>query len=154
MLLHLVCVFVIGIPLILGYFGNRNSRVSPVTNENTKPAVVANDMIEVSKKSEEQPDSKPALSDEKDGISITVEIEKNEKAQTSFLLNMNNHAYDLSMMDIGGLSHLNDIPASSYELIDSQIGGHHAKARITFPTSATGELHIGLNEEISFYFTL
>lgn len=145
MLLHLVCVFAIGIPLVIAYLGNRdndNKNRIPAVNESTRNQEITSE------------DVSSTLSDEQDGVSIEVEIEESGPSQTSFILNLNNHAYDLSTMDIKGLSHLNNVQASSYELVDSQTGGHHAKARITFPTAPAGELHIGLNEEISFYFNL
>lgn len=154
MLLHLVCVFAIGIPLVLGYLGSRNNR------EDT----VADSPAPQNEESVTQPSLPWTLTDEKDGVSIVISeytvtnVEYPGPSTSSFILTLNNHSYDLSTMDIGGLSHLNDVPASAYELIDSQIGGHHAKARITFPTEGKavgrGKLHIGLNEELYFDFTL
>lgn len=160
MLLHLVCVFAIGIPLVLGYLGNRNARENPVTDEKTGNVVARNISEEIVK----EPRQGVVLSDEKDGVSIVISeytvtnVEYSGPSTSSFILTLNNHSYDLSTMDIGGLSHLNDVPASAYELIDNQIGGHHIEARITFPTGGKavgrGKLHIGLNEELYFDFTL
>ena len=146
MLPHLICLIPIVLLVVFGYLNK------PSENSDSSRNSVSNDVPVIQES--QASSASPILTDEENGVSIAIEIEQSTSKSASFILNLNNHAYDLSTMDIGGLSHLNNVPASSYELIDSQVGGHHAKARITFPTAPTGELHIGLNEELSFYFML
>ena len=127
MLLHLVCLVPILLLVIFGYVNGRSA------NDNPVPSTSSNDS-EIAIPMESSLPSTPTLADEKDGVAVTVELEQSAPDSASFIIDLNNHAYDLSSMDIGGLSHLNNVASSSYELIDAQAGGHHSKVSITFPT--------------------
>lgn len=96
----------------------------------------------------------PALESEKNGITVTVENVRKTDGQTSIALTIDNHLYDVSQMDVAGLSSLNGEKSVDYQVLEITMGGHHVKADIVFPGEASGNLVIGLKPDLSFDFQI
>src|SRR3989338_785895 len=97
MLPHLICLIPIVLLVVFGYLNK------PSENSDSSRNSVSNDVPVIQES--QASSASPILTDEENGVSIAIEIEQSTSKSASFILNLNNHAYDLSTMDIGGLSH-------------------------------------------------
>lgn len=94
------------------------------------------------------------LTDTKDGIEATISNVRTDGTNTALDITFSNHVYDITSMDVVGLSSLNGVAPTDYIIGDTKMGGHHVEAEMRFPTEAKGTLILGLNEEIIFTFKL
>ncbi len=103
---------------------------------------------------ENNPAENISLTDSKNGISAEIENVQRENGKTIVNVNFNNHQYDLSSMDIKGLSLLDNKKPSDFEITSKLMGGHHMSAKMTFEGELHGTLIIGLREDLSLHFDL
>lgn len=100
--------------------------------------------------------SKPTvlLTDEKEGIQVTVEEVERANNETVVMLVMDNHVYDLGRFDLKILSSLNGVRPNDYQILGDQVGGHHLEASLFFPGELWGKLIIGMKDDLQFEFDL
>ena len=94
------------------------------------------------------------LSVSQKGVDLTINNIKRENNQTILELAFNNHAYDLSQLDVKNQSTLAGISPSDYKIINSAVGGHHVLAQLIFPGALTGPLVIKLGNLLTFNFNI
>ncbi len=82
------------------------------------------------------------LSQEQDGIEVTIEKIEQREDGTALLLNLSNHQYDLAQETIFTLATLNDRPSKSFTLLSNASGGHHVEAEIVFEKTTEGTFEI------------
>src|SRR3989338_6141302 len=82
------------------------------------------------------------LSASQKGVDLTINGVKRENNQTIIELALNNHAYDLSKLEVKSQSSLAGVSPNDYKIINSASGGHHVLAQIIFPGVLTGLLII------------
>ncbi len=95
-----------------------------------------------------------SFSESKDGFIVQVRNIEQIDEKTVMILMLDNHRYDISQMDVTGLSSLAGVRATDYQIVETAMGGHHVQAKITFPGELFGELIIGLKTDLSFNFDL
>ncbi len=95
-----------------------------------------------------------SLSDSKDGVTVEISDLRFEDGKTIAILTMNNHIYDISSMDVEGLSSFANKKPLSYKILNTKMGGHHVESEITFEGKLSGNLVIGLNEDLIFNFKI
>jgi len=94
------------------------------------------------------------LSASKRGIDMEVSNVKRDDGKTIIEVALSNHVYDLSQMDVSQYSSLAGLQPSQYTIKDSQMGGHHITADVTFDKELSGKFLLGLNEEIQVTFII
>lgn len=94
------------------------------------------------------------LTDSKDGVTVTVTDVKIQNGKTIAMITLNNHVYDISSMDVENLSSFSDMKPSNYKILSKKMGGHHVESEMTFDEELSGELIIGLNDDLVFNFNV
>jgi regulatory protein YycI of two-component signal transduction system YycFG len=86
------------------------------------------------------------------GIDVTVEKVTRQDNKTIVQVAMSNHRFDLADPGIVDRTSLDGVTASDFEILTTEMGGHHVKGELTFNGELTGNLEIGINEDIIFNF--
>lgn len=90
----------------------------------------------------------------KKGVSVEITKVSQEQGKTVVELSMSNHRYDLSQMNVKEFSSLSGVKPERYEIKNSRIGGHHVKAELVFNKKLSGQLILGLKNDLLFEFNL
>lgn len=122
-------------------------RSNDVKNPETEVTITANVVREASS------GFKPLVMTQS-GIDVEIGSIRSSNAETVLELAFNNHRYDLSQMDVLKLSDWGGQKPTTYEVVNSTMGGHHVSAELTFAGSPSGALQIGLNDDLVFNFVL
>ncbi len=92
-------------------------------------------------------------SQEKEGITATVEKIKQSDKDTIAVLTLNNHQYDLGADRIYDEATFNGQTSLSHLFLSNAAGGHHVEVEVVFPKTTTGALVITPAENVQFTFT-
>lgn len=94
------------------------------------------------------------LSDYREGTGINIKNITRQAGETIIELAFDNHNRDLSVLDISKLSSFSGVKPKQYQIISSEMGGHHIEAEMSFGGELYGELVIGLSDSLAFSFNI
>ncbi|MDP4007585.1 MAG: hypothetical protein Q8P68_00150 [Candidatus Peregrinibacteria bacterium] len=140
---YIISFLALTILLILSSCGSEQPSEVKNIPEKTEPPIVKENIEPVQ-----------SLTDTKEGVETTITNIRTDGTNMALDVTFSNHVYDITSMDVIGLSSLNGVSPTDYIIGDTQMGGHHVEAEIRFPAEAKGKLVLGLNEEITFTFEL
>lgn len=92
------------------------------------------------------------LSQEKNGIDISIDAVEQRGDTTVLSLTLNNHQFDLSDDAIYDNATLNGAPSQSHTFLSSGAGGHHAQVEVVFPSTTQGSFTIAPTQDAVFTF--
>lgn len=92
------------------------------------------------------------LSQDQNGISITIEKIEQRENSTVLTLGLSNHQYNLGEDSIFDGATLNGTPSLSHTLLSNAVGGHHVQAEVAFEKTTSGSFEITPVEGTTFTF--
>jgi len=99
-----------------------------------------------------RPPSLPSATD--DGVTVQVAKVERTANQTTVTLTMDNHQFDLGSLDGKSRTTFNGVAPRDYRVLQSASGGHHVSSQLTFDGTLSGQLTVGLGNDLTFSFTL
>lgn len=141
-LLLILIIIVAGVGFFMMKQNNPVQKITPIVNTITNSTA------------QQISDEMPIQSLSKDGIDVVVDKVERKNDLTTVRVVMNNHRYDLSDSAIQDRTTFNGIPASSFEILSSEMGGHHVEVNLIFQGEVYGTFSIGATDDIILDFEL
>lgn len=124
-------------PLIL-------SRLSKPSIETTATASVAS-----SETPQAAAPAQPLRSVSGSGIDADVLSVLRKDGTTTIRLSLNNHQYNLADPELASRTTFDGVPPSEWRILSSGSGGHHAEVEAIFDGERTGDLVLGVTQDIT-----
>lgn len=97
--------------------------------------------------------TRSTLSQEKNGIEVSIDTVEQRGETTVLKLTLNNHQFDLSQDAIYDNATLGGVPSQSHTFLgEPSGGGHHAEVEVVFPLATEGQFIIAPTQDAVFTF--
>ncbi|MEK7620618.1 MAG: hypothetical protein AAB413_05270 [Patescibacteria group bacterium] len=138
--------------IVVAILGATRLFQSPVVDTSFAQAT-SNTPTQLSTSSSTSATTQSALSQEKDGIEISIEKVEQRGDTTVLTLALNNHQFDLSQDTIYDNATLGGVPSQSHALLgEPSGGGHHVEVEVVFPLTREGSLVLSPTQDAVFTF--
>jgi hypothetical protein len=120
----------------------------PTNKPSVQPARTTNEVAAAT--APKAPDQN--LSQEQNGIEITIEQIEQQDERTVLTVGLSNHQYDLGQDSIYDNAKLNGQTSKSHTFLSNNVGGHHVQAQIVFDKTTSGSFEITPVDGTTFTF--